>query len=238
MMVTSLEPDFIMDEGKDIEIMYSAYKDTGIPNKFFYTKSTISNIDFNDNVISNIKNYIKISSLWLADLTTKTKIEIIPFGNFDIIDALVIGDYLYYRKITDKDHDGILKKDYDRGDIYRINISTFKQELCCHIDLYDFFQYETADNQFLIYDCEEDNSDNMYVMIIDIINKRRAILINSFGCTPESIHFEFILNDHNLIESLIIKKYVEEGEIGSSDDKLGCIMWDRLLKCLRWEDME
>lgn len=55
--------------------------------------------------------------------------EIVPVGNFDIDNVLVIGDYLYYIKITDKDNDGFLTNDYNNGDIYRINIHNFARVL-------------------------------------------------------------------------------------------------------------
>ena len=237
MRALDIKSKVVLDEDRNMDIVHTFYNQKYGSNQFFYTKAKFSNIDFNGNIISNPKNYISIKSIWYADLQTMSINEIVSVGNFDIDNVLVIGDYLYYIKITDKDNDGFLTNDYNNGDIYRINIHNFAEEFCCSIDSYEFFQYEIANEQFLIFDCAEDNLSNMYVIFVDLKNKQKAVLVNTFECGPKCIYFSFILDEHNSISYMVTKKYIDEGNAGSSEDKLSCISWSSLSRLLKWQDI-
>lgn len=85
--------------------------------------------DFKGNEIENLDDYIRFKSIWYIDFRNKTKLEVVPFGEFDVNEAEIMGKYLYFTKITDKDNDDIFKDDYVDGDIYRINIESLKSRV-------------------------------------------------------------------------------------------------------------
>ncbi|WP_238885066.1 hypothetical protein [Clostridium sp. YIM B02551] len=235
MKIIELEPEFILDQDSEMEIIHMdvGYKD--IPYGFFYTKYKYLSYDFNGKKIEDKKDYIRTKSLWFVDFSDKSKYEVLPFGDYDINETSIIGNYLYITKIIDKDQDGILEYDYDGGDIYRINIHNLQVEFCCNIEPYNFHGFEVATEQFLVFRSEDQIPDTDEIVFIDLKNKTKAILLNDWN--KECMDYTFIFDEFGTPIYVITKRYVNKDEIGSSNDKLGCFSWTNFLNKLKWNSL-
>lgn len=234
MKFTNLIPEFILDEDNKTDIIY--LENGEIRNGFFYRKCRYLNRDFNGNKIDNPNNYIRTSALWFCDLKAKSKIEIVPFGNYDIYEISLIGNYLYYIKATDKDNDGCLENDDFGGDIFRINIETLKNNFCCNIGTYDFHGFEAADEQFLVFRSEDQLPDTVEEIFIDLVNKRKAVIRSSFDNYPGNVTYKYAYDESDAIGFIIINEYIGEDELGLFDNKLHCFNWTNFINMLDWED--
>jgi hypothetical protein len=99
MKLTDMKSDFILDSDTETDVIHFHYDD--ITDGMFYFKHRYLNHNFMGKKIGDPDDYIRTKSIWYVDFKSKTKIEAIPFGKFDINEARVIGNYLYFTKIID-----------------------------------------------------------------------------------------------------------------------------------------
>lgn len=231
-----LEPEIILDEDSNTDIVYL---DNGnIQSGFFYRKCRYLSKNFKDNIIEDPRNYIRTNSLWFANLKDKTNIELVPFGNYDISEIHIMGNFLYYIKSTDKDNDGFLENDCDGGDIYRINIHNLKQEYCCSTSTYNFHGFEAADEDFLIFRSEDQIPDTVEEVIWDIINKRKAVLQSRLNLGPGCVDYKYITDESDSIAYVIINEIGRDYMYNSREEKLKCITWEAFKNMLTWENIK
>lgn len=234
MKLIDMKPDFILDSDTETEVIHMHYEE--ISNGMFYFKHKFLRYDFKGNEIKDPDDYIRIKSLWYIDLESKNRIEIIPFGDFDINDAKVMGSYLYYTKITDKDNDGLLKDDYYSGDIYRIKLKGFGNEYCCDTVPYIFHGFEVASERYIIFRSEDQIPDTEELVFHDLKNKKKAVITNSWD--TEEIGYRFILDEQQNPRYVVTKKFIFDGELSSANNKLMCFEWNNFLSKLEWNEIK
>ncbi|KPU44276.1 hypothetical protein OXPF_24440 [Oxobacter pfennigii] len=229
MKIIELEPDFILDEDSETEIIhiYEVHEDIALG--FFYAKYKYLSYDFKGNKIKNKDDYIRTKSIWHINLRDKIKNQVIPFGSYDIN---IIGNYLYFTQIIDKDDDGLLKDDYYHGDIYRVNIYNHQVEFCCCIEPYIFHGFEAASEQFLVFRSEDRIPNIEEIVFVDLVHKQKAVLLNDWH--KGEMGYRFISDEHGIPIYVLTKRYVDVREIGSDKDKLGCFNWTGFLNKLEW----
>ncbi|MDP4147035.1 MAG: hypothetical protein Q8936_21605, partial [Bacillota bacterium] len=166
----------------------------------------------------------------------KSKIEVVPFGEFDINEANIIGDYLYYIKITDKDNDGLLKDDYEGGEIYRINLKSFQIECCCNTEPYNFHGFEMANERYVVFRSEDQIPDTTQIVFVDLKNRKKAVLTNDWEI--EEMDYKFIVDEVQNPKYVITKRFVFDGDPSSESNKLMCFAWDNFLGQLEWNDLK
>ncbi|MDP4145464.1 MAG: hypothetical protein Q8936_13425 [Bacillota bacterium] len=169
-------------------------------------------------------------------MNNKNRLEILPFGEFDINDTRVMGKYLYFIKITDKDNDGLLKDDYYSGDIYRINLKDFNLEFCCNTVPYIFHGFEAASERYIVFRSEDRILDTTEIVFYDLEDKKKAVLTNSWD--TDEMDYRFILDENQNPKYILIKKFIFDGEISSDKNKLMCFEWNNFLRKLGWDELK
>lgn len=236
MKLIDMKAEFILDTDTETEVIHINLNYRNIPNGMFYSKNRYLKYDFYGKEIKNSDDYIRIKSIWYIDFKSKRKIEVVPFGEFDINEAEIMGDYLYYTKITDKDNDGILTGDYYNGQIYRINIENFKVEYCCDIEPYNFHGFEMATEKYIVFRSEDQIPDMEEIVFIDLYNRKKAVLKNSWNI--DELDYKFIFDEEKNPIYIVTKKFVNEGVKGSKEDKLMCFEWRNFLNELEWSEIK
>lgn len=233
MKLTDLSTDFIIDNDTESEIIHLDYED--ISGGTFYYKYRYLKYDFNGKKIKDSNDYIRVKSIWYINFSSRAKTEVVPFGEFDINEARVMGNYLYYTRITDRDNDGLLKNDYFRGQIYRVNLDNFHSEYCCDIEPYYFHGFEAATEEYIVFLSEDRIPDTSEIVFIDLKNKKKAVITNTWD--EEEMDYKFIYDEGKNLRYIVIKKFVSEDSRGSEKDKLMCFEWDSFLKRLDWVEL-
>lgn len=236
MKIIDLKPDFIIDQDSETENIHIHVGDKDIPYGFFFTKHRYLSNDFKGNKIMDKEDYIRTKSLWYFNFKDKSKYEVIAFGDYDINQTSIIGDYLYFENITDKDNDGTLKNDYCGGGIYRVKINDLQVEFCCDIEPYNFHGFEVATEQFLVFRSEDQIPDTTEIVFIDLKNKTNAILLDEWN--NQEMDYKFIFDENGIPIYVITKKFVFENEVSSKNDNLGCFSWNNFLNKLEWENIK
>lgn len=216
--LNDMKSDFILDSDTETEVIYLHHEE--ISNGMFYFKHKYLKYDFRGNEIKDPHDYIRTNSLFYIDLDNKNKVEVISFGDFDINYAMIIGNYLYFIKVTDKDNDGSLKDDYYSGDIYRINLKNFQVEYCCDTVPYIFHGFELATERYVVFRSEDRIPDTSEIIFIDLENKKKAIFTSSWD--EDELNHKFIYDEKKNPIYIVAKKFVSEGTKGSKEDKLMC----------------
>lgn len=140
---------------------------------------------------------------------------------------------MYFTKITDKDNDGTLENDYKSGgDIYRVNINNLQVEFCCNIGPYNFHGFEVANERFLVFLSEDQIPDTSELVFVDLVNKTKAVLLNSWN--DEEMDYKFIFDESKNPIYVITKRFNSEDRDGTNKDKLGSFNWTNFLNKLEW----
>ena len=231
MELKDMKSDFVLDNDTETEVINLYYED--IRNGVFYFKYRILKHNFMGKEIEDSNDYIRIKSLWYFDFKSKTKIEVVPFGEFDINETKVMGNYLYFTKIIDKDNDGLLKDDYYDGEIHRINLKSFQVEYCCDIKPYNFHGFEVASERYIVFYSEDQIPDTTEIVFIDLKEKKKAILISIWD--SEEMDHKFIYNEERKPIYVLLKRFVLEGDSSSDKNKLMCFEWEDFLGKLEWK---
>lgn len=205
-----MEPYFIIDTDTETEVIDTNINFYGISNGMFYTKVRYLTSDSQGNQIKNQDGFIRVKVLYHVDLKKNIRTEILPFGEFDIKETKIMGSYLYFIKISNKDHDKELS--YFRKDIYRVNIESLKMEYCCEVVPYDFLNFEMATDQYLIFCSRYETNDLDHIVVVDLINKKKVILgkvqwWNEYVYTD----YKFIIDENEKLSSVVIKKLINDG---------------------------
>lgn len=239
MKIIDLRPDFILDNDTETEVINTNLHYKDIPNGMFYSKNRYLKRNFKGDKIECPDDYIRVKSIWHIDFKNKTKAEVVPFGEFDVNEAVVMGEYLYFTKIIDKDNDGLLKDDYIDGEIYRIDVESLKVEYCCDIAPYNFHGFEMATEQYVIFRSEDQIPDIEEIVFIDLKNKKKAVLEdNEYWDSCECMDYRFIFDENQNPIFVMTKRFVNEGDCGSEEDKLMCFEWKNFLNHLEWHDIK
>lgn len=233
MKLTDMKSDFILDSDTETDAIHFHYDD--ITNGMFYFKHRFLKHNFMDREIDDPEDYIRTKSLWYADFKSKTKMEIIPFGEFDINEVSVMGNFIYFTKVTDKDNDGLLKNDYYGGDIYRINLKSFQIEYCCNIEPYNFHGFEVATERYIVFRSEDQIPDTTEIVFIDLKEKKKAVLISVWDY--EELDYKFIYDEEQKPIYVVLKRFVLDGDLSSEKDKLMCFDWKEFLGKLEWKEI-
>lgn len=233
MKLNDIKPNFILDSDTKAEVIHLHYDD--ISNGMFYFKHKYLECDFNGKEIKDSDNYIRTKSIWYIDFTTKRKVEVIPFGEFDINQTKKMGNYLYYTKITDMDKDGLLTEDYYHGEIHRINLKSFETEYCCDIAPYNFHGFEMATERYIVFRSEDQIPDTSEIIFIDLKEKKKAVFTSTWDI--EELDYKFVFDKEQNPIYIVSKKFVKEGANGSEDDKLMCYEWENFLNQLEWNEL-
>lgn len=234
MNLTDLKTDYVLDSDTEIDVIHLYHED--IINGMFYFKHKFLKHNFMGKEIEDPEDYIRTKSVWYVDFKKKTKNEVIPFGNFDINETLIIGNYLYFTKIIDKDNDGLLKDDYYSGEIYRINLKSFQIEYCCDIEPYNFHGFETATERYIVFRSEDQIPDTTEIVFIDLKEKKKAVLISIWD--SEEMSYKFIYDEQQNPIYIILKRFVFDGDPSSEKNKLMCFQWEDFLDKLEWKENE
>lgn len=234
MKLNDIKSDFAFDSDTETEVIHLHYDD--IANGMFYFKYRYLKCDFNGKEIKDSDDYIRTKSIWYIDFLTKTKVEIVPFGEFDVNEARKMGNYLYYTKITDMDNDGLLTEDYSRGEIFRINLKSFRTEYCCDLEHYNFHGFEMATERYIVFRSEDQIPDTAEIIFIDLKEKKKAVFTSIWD--TEELDYKFILDKEQNPIYVVSKRFVSEGANGSEEDKLMCYGWDNFLNQLEWNELK
>ncbi|MCY9753325.1 hypothetical protein M5X00_03480 [Paenibacillus alvei] len=136
--------------------------------------------DFNGNFIPKVEDRIQISSIWMYDIKNEVSKEIIQFGNFDINDVYVTGNYLYFVKIIDADQDGILSEvDYGKGEMWRVHLPTLKVDYCFKIQPYNFHRFLTANDDYIVF-ISEDRLPYVTEIVFYSIKSQKFSVLNNY----------------------------------------------------------
>lgn len=233
MNLTDLKTDFILDSDADNDSIHLHYED--ITNGIIYFKHKFLKHSFMGKEIDNPEDYIRTKSVWYFDFKSKSKIEVISFGEYDINETRIIGNYLYFTKIIDRDNDGILKDDYYGGEIHRINLQSFKAEYCCDIDPYNFHGFEAAEERYLVFRSEDQIPDTSEIVFIDLKEKKKAVLISIWD--TEEMDYKFIYDEEQKVEYVLLKRFAFDGDPSFEKDKLMCFRWADFLSKLEWVEI-
>lgn len=233
MKLTDMKSDFFLDSDTETDIINLCYED--IANGTFYFKNRILKYDFMGKKIEDSSDYITIKSIWYVDFKNKTKVEVVPFGEFDINEIRLMGKYLYFTKIIDKDKDGVLKNDYCSGEIHRINLKSLQIEYCCDIDPYNFHGFETATERYIVFISEDQIPDTTEIVFIDLKEKKKAVLMSIWD--SDEMDYQFIYDEEQKPIYILLKRFVLDGELSSEKDKLMCFEWEDFLRKLEWSEM-
>ncbi|AGK96497.1 hypothetical protein [Clostridium pasteurianum] len=131
---------------------------------------------------------------------------------------------------------GLLIDDYYSGEIYRINIESFKVEYCCDIEPYNFHGFEMATEKYIVFRSEDQIPDTEEIVFIDLENRKKAVLRNSWDI--DELDYKFIFDEEKNPIYIATKKFVNEGVKGSEEDKLMCFEWGKFLNELEWDDLK
>lgn len=233
MKLTDIKSDFILDSDTETDAIHLHFED--ITNSMFYFKHKLLKHNFMGKEIEDPEDYIRTKSVWYVDFKSKTKIEVIPFGEFDINEARVMGNYLYFTKIIDKDNDGLLKEDYYSGEIHRINLKSFQIEYCCDIEPYNFHGFETATERYIVFRSEDQIPDTTEIVFIDLREKKKAVLLSIWD--TEEMDYKFIYDEEHKPIYILLKRFVFDGAPSSEKDKLMCFEWEDFLGKLEWKEI-
>lgn len=235
MKIIDIKPDFVLDNDTETEIIETNIHFKDIPNSMFYCKVKLLKCDFKGNKIESPDDYIRVKSIWNINFKNKSKTEVVPFGEFDVNDSAIIGKYLYFTKITDKDNDGLLKDDYSGGEICRINVESLKVEYCCNIGSYNFHHFEMGTEQYIAFRSEDQIPDIDEIVFIDLKNKKKAVIENyAYSESNECMEYKFIIDESQNPIYIVAKRFVDSY---SEADGLKCTKWENFLKSLEWHDI-
>ena len=203
MKFKDLKPDFILDMDTETEVIHIHLNHEHIPNGLFYSKNRYLKHSFQGKEIMSSDDYIRTKAIWYFDFTKQKKIEVVPFGDFDINQVDIMGNYLYYTKITDKDNDGLLTNDYCHGEIHRINLISFEAHYCCDIHPYNFHGFEVATEKYIVFLSEDQILDTSEIVFIDIENRKKAVVSDSW---KDGLDYKFIFNEEKKTNVCSCKK--------------------------------
>lgn len=202
-------------------------------DEIFISKTSIRKVDFNGNVIESNEDKIRTKSIWLVNRKLDLKKEIIPYGEFDINDVYLTGNYLYYVKIVDEDNDGLLlENDYLSGEVWRLNRVTFDDHFCFKINPYYFHRFLSADDSYVVFVSEDRIPDVTEIVFLNLTTKQSAVLNN----TNEKnwCDFRVVNNQKGEPDYFIYKQVIDEiSEIEQSNVQM--LKWRDLITQLQWE---
>ncbi|MNV48470.1 hypothetical protein D3C71_1403760 [compost metagenome] len=199
---------------------------------YFFTKTRIKTEDFKGNKIEDIENEFQITSIWSVNITDGQICEITPYGDFDINDVYITANYLYFVKITDTDHDGLLlEEDYQGGGLWRVHRQTLEQTFCFNIRPYNFHRFLTANDNYVVFVSEDRIPDVTEVVFYDLKTKRFAVLNNVYDY--DWCDFRLVDDKKGEPAFLFQKKYSE----GLTQDVpcVNLVTWPDLIAQLDWE---
>lgn len=229
-----LVPSFTVDSDVEEQTIYFS-KTT--ENGLYYAKHRYLHTDFFGRPIEDRVNFIRIKSIWYTDLTTGQKVELVPFGEFDINNTYLSKDYLYFIKNIDRDGDGILSgQDYESGEVWRINRNTNSLEFCFDIGEYNLHFFEVGGERYVIFTSEDTKPDMTEEVVVDLVERKRAV-ISSLHLPGKEYDYRFIKDATDNPLFLVAKPWVGEGELSSASNKLWCCSWCDLIKQLHWVDL-
>lgn len=230
-----LKPGFIVDSDLEEEVIHFAETtETG----FYYVKHRHLKSDFLGRPIHNSTEYIRIKSIWYANLLTGEKVELLPFGDFDINYTYISQNYLYFTKNIDKDGDSRLDgQDYESGEVWRISRGTKSLEYCFDIGDYNFHNFILAGERFIIFTSEDTKPDMSEEVVIDLTEKKHAV-VSTLHLPGQEYDYIFIKDNSDNPLFLVGKPWVGEGDISSLANKLWCCSWGDVIKQLPWVNIK
>lgn len=147
--ISKLKPNNILDADQVDEVIHFDV----------YCEISAVNDRFSGKPIVNEDHYIRIKSLWYADLTSGKAEELVPYEQFDIQDIHIAHHYLYFIKIVDEDQDGVLAEDYGHAEIWRVHKTNKRVEFCFDCkDKYTHFAFETANDDVVAFRIEDEKT--------------------------------------------------------------------------------
>lgn len=233
MELYNIKPSLILDSDTEDEVIYFSETTT---TGFYYTKNNYLSTDFNNQPITEKDDYIRTKSIWYADLCNNSVSEVLPSGHFDINAIYLAQNYLYILKIVDKDQDGLLNNDYENGEIWRVNRRTHIEEYCFDIGEHNFHGFELASDQFVVFKSEDRIPDVTEIVLVDLKNKRKSTIMNIYE-SENWFDYRIITDAVGNPTYLLGKRWVSEGEKGSTSNKLGCYSWSSVLDQLQWQSI-
>ena len=85
MRISKLRPSFVIDADKHDEVIHFDAPRSISNGKVVYAKYRQLDVDFNGNLIENEEEYIRIKSLWRADLSTGSAEELVVYGQINAV---------------------------------------------------------------------------------------------------------------------------------------------------------
>jgi hypothetical protein len=231
MTIHKLVPNAILDTDNESEVIYFV---ECTPDDVYYTKNKYFDTDFKGSPIQNTGDYIRTKSVWYGDIKTNSSIEIIPYGQFDINDFYLAGDFLYFVKIIDKDNDGILTNDYDTGEIWRVRLDGSAAEYCFDLGHYRHHGFLACDEKFIVFESEDNIPDTTELVVLDL-EKKRHFEIHILHGDENTFDYRVVKNSQGGPAYLIAKRWVSEGGKSSKDNMLGIYEWSSMLDQLNWK---
>lgn len=201
----------------------------GNQKEFIFAKYRRLTTDFHGKPILDEDKYIRIKSLWYADLVNGNTKELVPYGHYDIQEIHIAQNYVYFIKIVDKNNNGFL--DYGDAEIWRVNKAKKTLEFCFDCkDKYTHFSFETANDNVVVFRVEDEVTQLYFV---DLLNHKVAeLLINHEKVN--NFDFRFVEDEKYNPTHLLTKKWIFETKKSSPKHTLNCIEWTQLIEQLEW----
>lgn len=229
MEISQLNPTSILDADQIDEVIH--FDVFGNQKEFIFAKYRRLTTDFHGKPILDEDKYIRIKSLWYADMVNGNTEELVPYGHYDIQEIHIAQNYVYFIKIVDKDNDGVLDENYGDAEIWRVNKAKKTVEFCFDCkDKYTDFSFETANDNVVVFRNEDEVTQLFFV---DLLNYKVAELLIDHGGENE-FDFSFVEDEKNNPTYLLTKKWIYETEQSSPKYTLNCTEWTQLMKQLEW----
>lgn len=227
MEISKLNPTNILDTDQVNEVIH--FDMFGNQKEFIFAKYRRLTTDFHGKPILDEDKYIRIKSLWYADLVNGNTKELVPYGHYDIQEIHIAQNYVYFIKIVDKNNNGFL--DYGDAEIWRVNKAKKTLEFCFDCkDKYTHFSFETANDNVVVFRVEDEVTQLYFV---DLLNHKVAeLLINHEKVN--NFDFRFVEDEKYNPTHLLTKKWIFETKKSSPKHTLNCIEWTQLIEQLEW----
>lgn len=227
MEISKLNPTNILDTDQVNEVIH--FDMFGNQKEFIFAKYRRLTTDFHGKPILDEDKYIRIKSLWYADLVNGNTKELVPYGHYDIQEIHIAQNYVYFIKIVDKNNNGFL--DYGDAEIWRVNKAKKTIEFCFDCkDKYTHFSFETANDNVVVFRVEDEVTQLYFV---DLLNHKVAeLLINHEKVN--NFDFRFVEDEKYNPTHLLTKKWIFETKKSSPKHTLNCIEWTQLIEQLEW----
>lgn len=237
MRISKLKPSLVIDADKHDEVIHFDDSRSVSNGKVVYAKYRQLDVDFNGNQIVCEEEYIRVKSLWCADLSTGRAEELVVYGQFDIENLHSSENYAYFFKVFDKDRDGRLgDADYlDGTELWRVSLENASVEFCLDCKGYTFHGYAVVSDKFVVFRSEDRlPEDATELIFVDISNRRTASLVVPNGECEGNFTFHFVADTNGNPTHLFTKRWVFEVEPSSPNNTVNCITWEDLLNQLHW----